>query len=91
MTDKQLTSHTPGPWRLKHGQGYELVLCTDEQEKIAVITDRHANYDANARLIAAAPELLEALKIAEEALWRLEPNMAAHQEVRAAIARATKA
>lgn len=57
------TKYTPGPWKyggnLKTGgvavTGTSGLIC----ETLADITDDHR---ANARLIAAAPELLEALK-----------------------------
>jgi len=70
------TKHTPGPWKLEHlqvvapspryptsnllvAQVYETSMMVDEPD--------HANADA--ALISAAPELLEALKETQEALW----------------------
>jgi hypothetical protein len=57
-------AHTPGPWTHKAtaslGPQY-LVYPEGDSYDIAVIYD-HGNTEANARLIAAAPELLEALK-----------------------------
>ncbi len=62
--------HTPGPWRVK---GCKIISATasrwtpigDEREPITVIDGRGAmggnDTDADARLMAAAPELLEAL------------------------------
>jgi len=46
---------------------------------------------ANARLIAAAPELLQALKSAEIVLSEKSPNGAVLKEIRSAIAKATGA
>lgn len=60
-------THTPGPWdvdgrdifcRLHSGSSIKVVVA-----KVAGSDDEA---DANARLIAAAPEMLEALQIAEE-------------------------
>jgi hypothetical protein len=52
-------SHTPGPWHVHEGQDYIVVLsdhtCTDEP--LAEVSTL-----ANARLIAAAPELLAIAK-----------------------------
>jgi hypothetical protein len=51
--------HTPGPWRYtKHAvdEDYMLVFCGSDGDNL-----RGYCGEANARLIAAAPELLEAL------------------------------
>ena len=87
------TQHTPGPWAV------DASLCTvhhllfqhplDNRNKIASVTS-----EANARLIAAAPELLEALTSIVE-FW--DANVPAdylseqHKAARAAIAKATGA
>lgn len=57
-------SHTPGPW---HAKTNHFIMATEKDPKvIAEIVDDPAFPDgtqtANARLIAAAPELLAALK-----------------------------
>lgn len=55
--DNMKTKHTPGPWR-HHGE-----LINSDSREIAVIPEFSSKQDsANARLIAAAPELLEALE-----------------------------
>ena len=64
------TSHTPGPWKLSDGssplrlmspavRGYDLahIYVTDP-----ITRKRTEEYAANARLIAAAPDLLAALE-----------------------------
>jgi hypothetical protein len=68
------SKHTPGPWQhqLIAGPYHQQILCKPDCRQIAMV--RHwpdldgfnsdesiAETDANARLIAAAPELLEAL------------------------------
>ena len=69
MTDK----HTPGPWFVvPYGDGHDTVICKDEagNQRIAFMAvpgsrdeqsrrKKWAEIKANARLIAAAPELLE--------------------------------
>jgi hypothetical protein len=55
--------HTPGPWKVNHGNEMHHVTNTDG----VVIAEVYHNTPkpqpySNARLIAAAPELLEALK-----------------------------
>lgn len=72
------TQHTPGPWyvgtefsdqgrhiyaekKVKDSDGDEwnpLIACTDDDERMV-------NWQANAQLIAAAPDLLEALRVCE--------------------------
>ena len=86
MTDSK---HTPGPWRwgasfddlrpvwyseMSQGAGY--ISWDDEERK-----------EANARLIAAAPDLLEALEsIIVDDSWGLEHNV--YMKCRAAIKKA---
>jgi uncharacterized alpha-E superfamily protein len=60
-------AYTPGPWRISGvRQGHSVDLETSESEAISVgVSDDAENDDqamANARLIAAAPELLHALE-----------------------------
>jgi len=52
--------HTPGPW---HTAGEQGVQIRSEKHQIAKVwTMRGNEWKANARLIAAAPDLLEALQ-----------------------------
>lgn len=68
------TPHTPGPWRLRYGKlfEYDYLLKAGKDTPIAywsnfkIRTKKESK--ANARLIAAAPELLEALQNAQMAL-----------------------
>ena len=65
------SKHTPGPWAcISGGRSGEftvylpsdgMVICSRNQ-----YDDKHAEFLANARLIAAAPEMLAALKIAQQ-------------------------
>ena len=63
-------SFTPGPWSIvPYGDGSSLVIHSDEDNRVCFMatasSDRpssHASIRANARLIAAAPELFEALR-----------------------------
>jgi hypothetical protein len=100
-------THTPGPWHIYYD---DCPIINAYDEKIGLKSDIAAicrddvtqdEVQANARLIAAAPELLEALREAREAARQLE-NMFAeglsdddcrelsrmHSKARAAIARA---
>ena len=98
------TKHTPGEWRasamemdpgawrlLNRGK---IDIVRRGQDVIAAVwcgDDKDGEEAANARLIAAAPELLEALQQAEEWLtgWAsAEPYLSV---IRAAIAKATGA
>lgn len=89
--------HTPGPWAvLNDGDDeYAPVVGIEGGKRIADVyqcrTDSEAT--ANARLIAAAPELLAALKLTER--WMMSPSIpegARHampiHDVRDAIAKA---
>lgn len=58
------TKHTPGPWVVDrtHPELERNVVWSGDQIIASVVNDQHGNADANARLVAAAPELLEALR-----------------------------
>ncbi|KKK49654.1 hypothetical protein LCGC14_3132890 [marine sediment metagenome] len=56
--------HTPGPW---HVNGVDAILSVKGNRSVAKVY----HPEADARLIAAAPELLEALEHAESGLRRL--------------------
>ena len=79
--------HTAGPWKAYIGpismsrglnpffKGIVALLRSDSDEGVAVITDSDRpalDYEANARLIAVAPQMLEAC---EEALVYIEACM----------------
>jgi hypothetical protein len=69
MSDKN-AKHTPGPWRAE-AEGcltsHSLpVIVKSNGHLVAQLCDRNV---ANARLIAAAPELLEALQLCKRALY----------------------
>ena len=87
-----MSKHTPGPWRVVkdptnlslqvYGQTLALFECwrrSDEQTELA-----------NARLIAAAPDLLDALDYMLNVCHAIDAQGdEAHEKARAAIAKAT--
>ena len=76
--------HTLGPWRTAGEQGVQI---RSERDQIAKVwTMRGNEWKANARLIAAAPELLEAL---QEMVEIAESQGHIVKRARAAIAKAT--
>lgn len=66
-------SFTPGPWGIKHTERVSYVFSNTKIADVysAVFRDTE-NQHANANLMAAAPELLEACEIVLEYLTRLE-------------------
>jgi len=69
--------HTPGPWKIIYPEGFLYHIVINGRPFIATIDGQYPDLEqceeheqenlANAKLIAAAPELLEALRaIAEE-------------------------
>lgn len=97
---EQKAAHTPGPWNCNHSSasGYDIVCSENSPTDVCVISRRDkttGEIDANARLIAAAPELLAALETAYMALigylpaHRNDVTDAAIGAARAAIAKAT--
>ena len=62
--------HTPSPWQAREADYVGDIAITRENDNgtLAVSLRRSGNAETNARLIAAAPELLEALRNLTEAL-----------------------
>jgi hypothetical protein len=67
------TKHTPGPWRIDEAfKGGRVAIRAGDAETVAFfnpLRDFNATDHANARLIAAAPDLLAAL---ESAVYRAQ-------------------
>jgi hypothetical protein len=85
--------HTPGPWHIdRYGKHPRAVWGATNALPVAIIhsdgTSSAAN-DANARLIAAAPELLEALCMVLDDPDALDGRPLTYECARAAIAKAT--
>lgn len=64
-----MSTHTPGPWESfkgSHRNGYLIITCPAECDnqigRFRPFSRYELDGDANARLIAAAPELLKACK-----------------------------
>ena len=64
-----MSRHTPGPWETRLDEPYWLRVFGSDGHAIAKVylddapvEDYNTRQEANARLIAAAPELLQALK-----------------------------
>jgi hypothetical protein len=65
------TNHTPGPWNVEENSSPPLIWGNDYEKPIAEV-ELHRSYasygdgeaQANAQLIAAAPELLDACMVA---------------------------
>lgn len=55
-----MTKHTPGPWSFRGCDGGWAIDFNEDQEQIV----DYVYEEADARLIAAAPELLDALELA---------------------------
>jgi len=96
-----MTKHTPGPWRARFHErnkktsvgDWFFVDNTENPIRLTGVKRKRLSAASNARLIAAAPDMLEALKMAEARLAELAINgpmsPTALSFVRAAIAKAT--
>lgn len=90
-------AHTPGPWTVNPIRPVQVATDTDTPQLVATAAADGDPYTAiaNARLIAAAPELLEALKEVTRCLaWHAEYHGTgmdgkAVAEARSVIAQAT--
>lgn len=95
-----MSNHTPGPWECSWGYSGPIITAdaANNSKRIATVRvffpDFSEEDTANARLIAAAPDLLAALKWAlsnincEPFEWSDEENSNAHEAALAAIAKA---
>jgi hypothetical protein len=95
--------HTPGPWRFDEFQrvtGFAVSGCglhggllalayIKKKGPYTLVALGVAEAKANARLIAAAPELLAALQTLMGSIEGLQENLDAAKAARAAIAKAT--
>ena len=77
------TKHTLGPWRVHEGWG---LTVESSKCRIASIASAEYNAEANAHLIAAAPDMLEALERVLETKAHI--GAIAHTMVKMAIAKA---
>lgn len=90
------TKHTPGPWKIYTSPSAQWVGKDITGEIVCEKPDQQydrANWQANAHLIAAAPDMLEALKAIEPMTWNDSPLLKVYakeiEQLRAAIAKAT--
>ena len=88
------TKHTPGPWRVQRQNPSpttgEWMISGANPGYLAEVRDcGSGDVQANARLIAAAPDLLDALKDALCALECCGKDYPAASKAKAAIAKAT--
>lgn len=86
--------HTPGPWYVAHRGPENRLICNRDITVAEVLDDCHPDADqelANARLIAAAPELLEACQALVRAIdcRRTLDEIEATRAARKAISKAT--
>jgi hypothetical protein len=83
--------HTPGPWRIVPGDDYMVASSAYPSEKVSpVVRDNIGPFvalignqsgdcgEANAQLIAAAPDMLAALKAIAEPLEGIRDDQASH-------------
>lgn len=83
------TAHTPGPWTIQDTQINSCIIVLDSGPEVpcfvAMVPDNRINsvshQAANARLIAAAPQLLETLKAATWLLLKYRPIGSEDEEV----------
>ena len=82
--------HTPGPWSFKDGFVLAVGPVNDpEGDAVAHIVDHPLEAFDNARLIAAAPDLLEALKVMW-AMYREDDNEATRKTTKRKLPRKVK-
>ncbi len=93
--------HTPGPWEVRRGEPWVIAKAYGNMKSVVHLNlpvEQSESQKADARLIAAAPDLLEAAKHALETLdskhnfqsaeWR-HMHYLAFEELKNAIAKAT--
>lgn len=88
---EQKAAHAPGPWVVESFIDSYEVVAEESLVTIAAVRRFSGREDANARLIASAPTMLEALRavVATEMYLPDHPQrQAAYRNARAAIAKA---
>ena len=87
---EQAVGHTPGPWKLQTETPRRpaSVIDTSDQIVAEVFGYSRDSRKANARLIAAAPEMLEALRHALDYVTDSELQVDVEATIRTAIAKA---
>lgn len=84
-----MSKHTPGPWFFESsGEAYEIFICDENGDVVDSVAGEVVN-EEDARLIAAAPELLEALQEVERKLGWIAIGSELLEKTRAVIAKAT--
>ena len=82
-----MKAHTPGPWEVGYSNNQAPVVTAGEHD-IATVDTSRGDSEANARLIAAAPDLLKAAQNMSYLLWNNEQEELADDLLDAAIAKA---
>ena len=77
-------THTPGPWKAITGGADAKVVCPDGRSFLIGDIIYHDENKANANLIAAAPDMLEALKATLDVIHERD----IYEQVEQAIAKA---
>jgi hypothetical protein len=95
-----MSKHTPGPWEADF-ETYPIMVCSqsetwplvdelgNEEERAGVFVANTGDNKANARLIAAAPDLLEMLVEAANFIQPYSVGQELLERIDAAIAKAT--
>lgn len=87
-----MSAHTPGPWAYRPSNNGHFIAGTGENSGyLAEVRQCRSKQDvrADARLIAAAPELLESLQSVLNSCLDSQGLADAYKQARAAIAKAT--
>jgi hypothetical protein len=80
IPEAAMSGHTPGPWNIdapyicgngttRYSEGYTVAVVTTGYDSGKAVAQMHGHagvYEANARLIAAAPDLLAACRVTLE-------------------------
>jgi hypothetical protein len=84
-----IPQHTPGPWEISENEAGELDICEEVGGDMLADLAKCKNAQANSRLIAAAPDLLAALRGFHPSQIKTPGELTRAWEVaRAAIAKA---
>lgn len=91
MVEQLMTAqHTPGPWKTLKTFGGVIHVQSADDKSIAILRGYKHPHKANARLIAAAPDLLQALmKFPQSLAWTDDELWDWNKQALAAISKAT--